>query len=122
MSCRHAIQRNRIRHHESAEVKEQAWETVAQTSVWSPGRRGGTGWCRLVLWGWCGSPELEQVVGGADQVPLAVGGGEATAEQPRYASGVFDLPEDGFDGLAAFAVEGLAALGSQLALHPAHDR
>ena len=56
--------------------------------------------------GGSGSPELEEVVGCADQFPFGVDRAEASALESSDASGVFDLTEDRLDDLAALCIEG----------------
>ena len=53
--------------------------------------------------------ELEQVVGGADEFPLAVGGGEASAGDGSDLAVVLDLGEDGFDGSCSSRVGSAAS-------------
>ena len=55
--------------------------------------------------------ELEQVVGGADELPLAVGCGEASAGDGSDLAVVLDLGEDGFDGSGSSRV-GSASSGA----------
>src|SRR6266852_9493455 len=54
-----------------------------------------------------GAPELEEVVGGCDQLPFGLAGGEAAAEEAVGAPDVFRVREDRFDDLLASAVEQL---------------
>src|SRR6266508_3356244 len=46
-----------------------------------------------------GAPEFEQVVGGGDQLPLGLAGGEAAAEKAVGAANAFRVREDRFDDL-----------------------
>src|SRR3954453_17553290 len=55
--------------------------------------------------------DLEQVVGGADQFPLAVRGGQASSGDGADTSIVFDLGKDGLDARGSLLV-GLAASGT----------
>jgi hypothetical protein len=59
------------------------------------------------------SPEFEQVVGCADEIPLAVDGALAAAVEAATTPSVFDLSEDRFDALAAQTVQSLATFGRQ---------
>src|SRR6266496_1075038 len=52
-----------------------------------------------------GAPEFEQVVGGCDQLPLGLAGGEAAAEEAVGAPDAFRVREDRFDDLLTSAVE-----------------
>src|SRR6266542_4451498 len=54
-----------------------------------------------------GTPEFEQVVGGCDQLPLRLAGGEAAAEEAVGAADAFRLREDGLDDLLAATVKRL---------------
>ena len=57
------------------------------------------------------SVDLEQVVGGADQFPFAVRGGQASSGDGADTSVGFDLGEDGLDARGSLLV-GLAASGT----------
>ena len=63
------------------------------------------------------APELEQVVGAAQQLPLRLAGGQATAAEPAGALLFLELAEDRLDGLLPFRVAGLARLTSELGEH-----
>src|SRR5204863_1167090 len=64
-----------------------------------------------------GSPELEEVVGGADEFPFGVDRAESSSLESSDASGVFDLTEDRFDDLAAPFVEGAQGGVGEACLH-----
>src|SRR5215218_2771322 len=66
--------------------------------------------------GGCG-PQLEEVVDGAHQAPLALDGGQASSSESSVSEVAFDVAEDGLDAGAAFAVE-LGVLGfGEFVLH-----
>jgi hypothetical protein len=78
------------------------------------GRRGSGGdrrGCRLVAGV---APELEQVVGAAQQLPLRLAGGQAAAEEPAGVLVFLELAEHRLDGLLALGVARLARLAVQL--------
>jgi hypothetical protein len=56
--------------------------------------------------------ELEQVVGGGDELPFGSGSVESAAAESSEATSVFDVAEDGLDGVLPFAVKGLALDGA----------
>src|SRR6266536_1609937 len=93
------------------------WSTaVAAAPVTPPGGRssgsrpGGLSGNRV-------PPQLEQVVGAAQQLPLRLAGSHAAAQEPAGALLLLDLAEDRLDGLAAFGVAGLAVLALELGGH-----
>ena len=55
-----------------------------------------------------GAPELQQVVGSGDQLPLGLAGGEAAAQEAVAAPDDFRVREDRFGDLLAATVERLA--------------
>jgi hypothetical protein len=63
------------------------------------------------------APELEQVMGATQQLPLRVAGGQPTAQQPPRPADVLDLAEHRLDGLLPLGVAGLAVLASKFRLH-----
>src|ERR1700693_3736835 len=80
---------------------------------WGLGGRGGSGRCG----GYSVAVELEQVVGGGDQAPLAADGVSAAALEAVGAAVVFGVTENGFDHRFASAVETAAELGLEDAAH-----
>ena len=60
------------------------------------------------------APQLEQVVGAAQQPPLRIARRQPAAQQPAGAADVLDLAEDRLDGLLALGVAGFAVLALQL--------
>jgi len=84
-------------------------------STWIGLRAGLPGESRPV----CGSgdgggvaPELEEVVGGGEQLPFGLDGGEPAATEPADSTSVFDLPEDRLDGRTPHPRHPLAAFGA----------
>jgi hypothetical protein len=76
-------------------------------------KRGGVGRCSGGGRGGCRStagvaPELEEVVGATQQLPLGVAGSQAAAGEPAGALLLLELPEDRLHGLLALGVAGLA--------------
>jgi TrwC relaxase len=74
----------------------------------SVGRRGPGG---LV------PPQLEQVVGAAQQLPLRGAGAQPATQEPSGAADVLDLAEDRLDGLLSLGVAGLAVAALELGGH-----
>ena len=68
------------------------------------------------------SPELEEVVGGADQFPFAVDCSKAATGHGSDPSVVFDLGEDRFDSGGPLLVELLAARSVELGHHCGGER
>jgi hypothetical protein len=58
-------------------------------------------------------PQLEQVVGAAQQLPLGVAGTQATAGEPASALLLLELAEDRLDGLLPLGVADLALLAGK---------
>jgi hypothetical protein len=54
-----------------------------------------------------GAPEFEQVMGGCDQLPFGLAGGEAAAQEAVGAPDAFRVREDRLDDLLAPALERL---------------
>lgn len=75
---------------------------------WGPSRSGAQD---------AGPVELEQVVGGGDQLPFGLRGGKAAAGDASDRAGVFGLPELGLDGGGAQSHHALAGVGIQALLH-----
>ena len=72
----------------------QPWESVGAFGGRGVRRPSGEGRCG------CGvvagvAPELEQVVGAAQQLPFGVAGGQPAAEEPAGALLVLELPKTG---------------------------
>src|SRR3989304_6504752 len=68
------------------------------------------------------SPELQQIVCGAEHLPLAVTGRLPSSQKPVTAPDPLDLSEHRLDRLAAFLVQPAAALRQQRALHAVASR
>src|SRR5829696_8630361 len=66
------------------------------------------GWCRSAAGGRGRAPELEQVVGAAQQLPLGLTRLQAAAHEPPAALDGLDLAEDRLDGPAALGIASLA--------------
>src|SRR5688572_21243692 len=60
-----------------------------------------------------GAVELEQVVGGGDELPFGVAGGQAASSEAGDASEVLDVAEDRFDDLLSSGVERVAVIGGE---------
>jgi len=61
--------------------------------------------------------QFEEVVGGADEAPFAVDGGQATESELPVSEVGFDVAEDGFDAVSPFAIGvGVVRIG-QLGVH-----
>jgi hypothetical protein len=84
------------------------WDEAAVPLGSGGGRRG----CRSAGV----APQLEQVVGAAQQFPLGVAGAPAATQEPPGALLLFNLAEDRLDGLPPFGVARLAVLALSLAV------
>jgi len=93
---------------------------------WSPAlaaapvtlRGGRSGGSRPGRWlGGGVAPQLEQVMGAAQQLPLRLAGTQAAAQEPPGTLVFLDLPEHRLHGLAALGVAGLAVLALELGGH-----
>jgi hypothetical protein len=61
-------------------------------------------------------PQLEQIVGAAQQLPLRLAGTQPAALESSDAADVFDLAEDRLDGLLPLGVAGLPSSLASLAV------
>jgi transposase len=91
----------------------------ASMSLTVPGRSGvlGDGHGGWSMAGGRVPPQLEQVVGAAQQLPLRVAGAPAAAQEPPGTLVFLDLAEHRLHGLPAFGVAGLAVLAGELGFY-----
>lgn len=78
---------------------------VASDCAWGGCDSAGGAGPGPVVWSGDGhlvGPQLEEVVGGADEAPFAGDGGKASAGEPSESEVRFEVPEHGFDRDLAF--------------------
>ncbi len=62
--------------------------------------------------------ELEEVVGGGDELPFGLNGGPAASAESGYGAQVLDVGKDRLDDLLASGVAGFAVVGGQQRADP----